>query len=215
MIKAVIFDMDGLMVDTEKLLMRFWIESAKSFGFDMNKEHVLSIRSLAAPLSEKKLKGIFGEEFDYKNVRLNRIKIMNEYIDKNGIEMKKGLVELLEYLKENNIMRAVATQTDRQRTKRYLSSIGVYDYFQKFICGDMIKNGKPFPDIYITACKELNVSPKETIALEDSPNGILSASRANVNPVMIPDLSEPDEETKKLLFAKCKSLDEVINILKR
>ena len=85
MLKGVIFDMDGLMLDTEKLLMRFWIESAKEYGFDMKPEHVLSIRSLAGKYAAPKLQGIFGKEFNYHSVRNRRIQLMNKFIEENGV----------------------------------------------------------------------------------------------------------------------------------
>lgn len=213
MIKAVIFDMDGLMIDTEKLLMRFWIESAKSFGFNMTKEDVLSIRSLAGKYTEIKLKKRFGENFDYQKVRARRIELMNDYILKNGIEKKKGLDELLIYLKENGYKTSVATATDLKRASMYLDIIDVKKYFDKIICATMVQNGKPKPDIYLKACEELNVLPCEAIALEDSPNGIISAHDAGCNAVMVPDLSEPDEEIQKLLFKRIDSLDMLIGIL--
>lgn len=214
MIKAVIFDMDGLMIDTEKLLMRFWIESAQSFGFNMTKEDVLSIRSLAGKYTEIKLKKRFGESFDYKSVRARRIELMNAYILKNGIEKKKGLDELLIYLKENGYKTSVATATDLKRASMYLGIIDVKKYFDKIVCATMVKNGKPKPDIYLKACEELDVLPCEAIALEDSPNGIISAHDAGCKAVMVPDLSEPDEEIKSLLFERIDSLDLLIPILK-
>ena len=150
MIKAVIFDMDGLMIDTEKLLMRFWIESAQSFGFNMTKEDVLSIRSLAGKYTEIKLKKRFGNSFDYKAVRARRIELMNAYILKNGIEKKKGLDELLNYLKGKYRI-SVATATDYERTEIYLKKAGVWGFFDKVICGPKVDNGKTAPDIYLKA----------------------------------------------------------------
>lgn len=214
MIKAVIFDMDGLMIDTEKLLMRFWIESAQSFGFNMTKEDVLSIRSLAGKYTEMKLKKRFGNSFDYKAVRARRIELMNAYILKNGIEKKKGLDELLIYLKENGYKTSVATATDLKRASMYLDIIDVKKYFDKIVCATMVKNGKPKPDIYLKACEELGVLPCEAIALEDSPNGIISAHDAGCKAVMVPDLSEPDEEIKSFLYERIDSLDLLIPILK-
>ena len=215
MIKGVIFDMDGLMIDTEKLLTRFWCEAAQFYGWNMTKEHVLGIRSLAAKYAEPHLKGIFGDDFNYFDVRAKRIELMNAYIAENGIEKKKGLDELLDYLDEAGLKKAVATATDRKRTKMYLTSIGVYDRFDKIVCGDMIKNGKPAPDIYITAAGELELPCGECMALEDSPNGIRSAFTAGCVPVMIPDLSQPDDETAKIMYEKCDDLSLVIDVLKK
>lgn len=215
MIKGVIFDMDGLMIDTEKLLTRFWCEAAQFYGWNMTKEHVLGIRSLAAKYAEPHLKGIFGDDFNYFDVRTKRIELMNAYIAENGIEKKKGLDELLDYLDEAGLKKAVATATDRKRTKMYLTSIGVYDRFDKIVCGDMIKNGKPAPDIYITAAGELELPCGECMALEDSPNGIRSAFTAGCVPVMIPDLSQPDDETAKIMYEKCDDLSQVIDVLKK
>jgi len=214
MIKGVIFDMDGLMIDTEKLLTRFWCEAANLYGFNMTMEHVLGIRSLAAKFAEPKLKGIFGESFDYMAVRAKRIELMNDYIEKNGIEKKKGLDDLLEYLKQNGYSIAVATATDLKRTTAYLTRINIFDYFDKIVCASMVKSGKPEPDIYLKASEELGLSPSECIALEDSPNGIISAHRAGCKPIMIPDLSEPDEELLKICEARLDSLDLVIDYLK-
>lgn len=215
MIKGILFDMDGLMVDTEKLLSRFWCESARSFGYPMTPEHVLGIRSLAAKYSEPHLKGIFGEDFDYKAIRAKRIELMNAFIAENGIEKKKGLDELLEYIAASGLKCAVCTATDRERTARYLKSVGVYDYFDEFVCGDMIANGKPEPDTYLAGAQKLGLDPAECIALEDSPNGVTSAYRAGCKPVMIPDLSQPDDETRAKLFGVCNDLSGVIAILER
>lgn len=212
-IKGIIFDMDGLMIDTEKYLVKFWIQAALEFGYDMKREHVLEIRSLAGKYAIPKLQNIFGKDFSYPDIRKRRAELMNNFIEKNGVEKKYGLDLLLEYLKKNGYKIAVATATEKERAEYYLKSINVYHYFDTIVCGSMIENGKPEPDIYLKACDEIGLEPKECIALEDSPNGILSAYRAGCNPIMIPDLSEPDEETLKLLYSKADNLEKVIEIL--
>lgn len=212
-IKGLIFDMDGLMLDTEKLLLKFWIQSANEFGFDMKREHVLGIRSLAAKYAIPKLQDIFGKSFDYYEVRKRRIELMNKYIEENGVEKKPGLDLLLEYLKIHGYKIAVATATDKPRAEMYLKSVGVLDYFDVMVCGPMVENGKPEPDIYLKACELLKLNPSECLALEDSPNGIISAYRAGCKPVMIPDLSQPDEEILCLLYKKLNRLDCVIDLL--
>lgn len=215
MVKSVVFDMDGLMLDTESLLTRFWVEAGKFYGFDMKKEHALKVRSLSHELTMKYFKGIFGDGFDYYAVRAKRIELMSDYINEYGLEKKKGLDELLEYLKTTGLKLGVATATDHQRTEMYLKSVGVYEYFDKFVCGDMVKKSKPSPEIYQTAANELGVECSETIALEDSPNGIQSAFDAGCIPVMVPDLSQPDEQLKKKLFCCCDDLIQVIDVIKK
>lgn len=215
MLRAVLFDMDGLITDTEKLLSRFWCQAANEYGFPMTPEHVLGIRSLSAKFAAPHLQSIFGEKFDYQKVRARRLKLMNDYIAENGIEAKPGLFELLDFIKEKNLLCAVCTATDRERTAKYLKSIGCYDYFDAFVCGDMIKNGKPCPDTYIEGAKALGVDTCECIALEDSPNGITSAYSAGCIAVMIPDLSQPDEELEKKVDAVCDNLADVKAVIEK
>ena len=215
MIKGIIFDMDGLMINTEKLLQRFWCEAANEFGYPMKPEHSLKIRSLSAKLAEPMLKQLVSPEFDYQKVRKRRMELMNAYIREHGVEEKEGLKELLSYLKEEKYDMAVATATDYARTKLYLSSIGVFSYFSQVICGDMVKNGKPKPDIYQLAVQKLGYEPGECVALEDSPNGILAAYRAGVLPIMVPDLDQPEEKTRQIAFQIVNNLKEVIPILEK
>ena len=214
MIQGVIFDMDGLMLDTEKLLAKYWIQAAREAGFPMTMEHVLGIRSLAAAYAEPKLKGIFGETFDYRAIRTRRRALTAAHLQAHGIEKKPGLDALLQFLRENGFRTAVATATDRERTTAYLKQVGVLVFFDTLICGDMVTKGKPDPEIYLTASQALGLPPENCMALEDSPNGIRSAYAAGCKAVMIPDLSEPEDDLKPLLYACVPGLADVIPILK-
>lgn len=210
MIKGAAFDMDGLMIDTEKLYVRFWIQSAADFGYDMKKEHVYAIRSLARKYSIPKLKGFFGEDFPSEEVRAHRTELMNEYIAQNGLEVKKGLFTLLGYLKNGGYRLAVTTATPRERTEMYLEKIGAIGYFDAMVCGDMVTNGKPDPEIYLTAAREIGLAPGECAAFEDSPNGIKAAYSAGCKAIMIPDLTPPDDEIKPMLSAVYDDLAEAV-----
>lgn len=212
-IKAVIFDMDGLLLDTEKLLVRFWVQAANEAGFPMTREDALSIRSLHRSFAIPFLRGKFGEKFDYVKIRSRRMELMNGYLSENPLELKDGAEELLDALKERGILAAVATATDYERTKDYLTRVGIFGRFDKIVCATMVERGKPEPDIYIYAAKQLGFAPEECAALEDSPNGVMSAVRAGCKTIMIPDLTEPDEELSDLIFAKCGSLRGVIDII--
>jgi HAD superfamily hydrolase (TIGR01509 family) len=208
--RGAIFDMDGLMLDTEKLLVRFWRQAASEYGYDMTDEDVFGIRSLSRKYSVPRLKERFGQEFPFDDVRSRRIKLMNDFIDQNGFEVKRGLFELLSYLKNSGKSIAVATATARDRATDYLRRINALDYFDAVICGDMVTNGKPEPDIYITAANELGIPCDECAAFEDSPNGVLSAYRAGCQVIMIPDLTQPTEEMLPTLSGVYSDLEKAI-----
>lgn len=215
MIKAVIFDMDGLILDTEKLLVKYWCQAANEAGFPMQREHALNIRSLARKFAIPYLQGEFGEDFDYQSIRNRRMELMAEHLGDNPPETKPGIRELLEYLSEKNIPAAIATATDYQRTEKYLSEAGIFSYFSKIVCASMVENGKPKPDVYLYAAEQLGLPPQECMALEDSPNGVRSASSAGCVTVMVPDLTQPDEELSGLIYAKADSLADVPAIIER
>ncbi len=213
-IKAVLFDLDGTLIDTEKYYRVCWKETLESFGYKVTDEQVLTLRSLGRPFAPDHIKKLVGDpDADYKAIRAKRSKLMEEMIAREGIQLKKGAVELLEYLRSKEIITAVSTASDLDRTTRYLNQVGLYDYFDKLISATMVEYGKPAPDVYLYACKELGLTPSSCIAVEDSPNGVKSAHDAGCNVIMVPDQTEPDEETMKMLWKKAGSLDEIIDFL--
>ncbi len=213
MVKAVIFDMDGLILDTEKLLVKYWCQAANEAGFPMQREHALNIRSLHRKFAIPYLQGLFGEEFDYAKIRSRRMELMADALTENGLELKKGVRELLAFLKEQGIASAIATATDYERTKDYLGRVGIFEQFDRIVCATMVEYGKPRPDIYLYAAQQLGLQPCECMALEDSPNGVRSAAAAGCVTVMVPDLTQPDEELASLIHAKADSLLEVPQII--
>lgn len=210
---TVIFDMDGTLLDTEKYYRICWKKALEKYGFIMTDEQALSMRSLGRPFAPLHLKEMFGEELDYYAVRDYRKKLMEEYLERYGIEVKPGAVELLSWLKDNHITTAVATATDMERTERYLVKTGLYDYMDSIVSAVMVKEGKPSPDIYLYACTQLKVKPEQTFAVEDSPNGVLSAYRAGCRVIMVPDQTQPDEELKKCLYACVPALSDIKQII--
>ena len=212
-ITAVLFDMDGLVLDTEKLYTRFWQEAACACGYPMTKEQALGMRSLNRGAGLAKMQSYFGPDVDYDFIRQKRIELMDAFVEKEGVTLKPGIHELLAFLKERGIKTAIATSSPMERTVLYLTSVGLQNSFDELVSGYMVERGKPEPDIYLYAAEKLGVKPEECMVLEDSPAGILAAHRAGCMPVMIPDQDEPDEETRKLLHAKADSLAAVIALL--
>lgn len=213
MIKAVIFDMDGLLLDTEKLLVRFWTQAANEAGFPMEREHALAIRSLHRKFAIPYLRELFGEGFDYVKIRSRRMELMSGYLSENPLELKSGARELLGYLNMNGIPAAIATATDLERTRDYLTRVGIFERFDRIVCATMVEEGKPKPDIYLYAARELGLPPSECMALEDSPNGVRSAASAGCVTVMVPDLTPPDVELGRLIRAAANSLGDVVGII--
>ena len=212
-VKAVFFDMDGLVLDTEKLYTRFWQEAGIAMGYPMTKEHALGMRSLNRDAGLSKMQSYFGESVDYDGTRKKRIELMDAFIQKEGVEVKPGLDVLLHYLKEQGIKTAITTSSPLERTISYLSMVGLEHSFDKIITGYMVKKGKPEPDIYLYASQQFGLVPSECIVLEDSPAGITAAYRAGCMPVMIPDQDEPTKELEQMLFAKVERLDFVVDLL--
>lgn len=212
-IRGVLFDMDGLVVDTEKLYSRFWREACGYFGFSMSYEQSLAMRALNAQAADATLKRFFGPNIEYLATRNKRIELMEAYTDQHGVDLKPGIVELLDYLDANGIPAAITSASPIPRIQNYLSKHGLENRFTALCSGRDVPQGKPAPDIYLHGAASLGLRAEECLALEDAPAGILSAYRAGCLPVMIPDLDQPADETKQLLYAKADSLADVIPLL--
>ncbi|AGI48476.1 haloacid dehalogenase superfamily, subfamily IA, variant 3 with third motif having DD or ED [Thermoplasmatales archaeon BRNA1] len=208
--KAVIFDMDGTLIDTEKFNIMFWCEAGKKFGFGITPDDVIHIRSLDSRLVAKYFRERFGDSFDFETVRGERRRLMRAHVEANGIEPKPGIREVLDYLKGTGAKLAVATASTQEHADDYLEQIGVKDMFDMVISTHSVENGKPAPDVYLYACRCLGFDPKDCVAVEDAPFGIESAYRAGCHVVTVPDVSEPDEKQLDMLECVAETLDGLI-----
>ena len=207
-IKAVLFDMDGTLIDTEKFFRIAWPQAAAEFGYHVTDEQALNLRSLGRPFQPAYLKSQFGEDYPADEVRARRKEIMEEYLKDGGLQPMPGAEDCLRRLRDLGVTLAVTTASDMERTTRYLTKLGLVKYFDRLISATEVPEGKPSPDIYLYAVKELGLTPEDCIAVEDAPNGILSAYRAGLRVIMVPDQSEPDDELRPMLYACLGSLSE-------
>lgn len=213
--KAVVFDMDGVLFDTERVCMESWIAVAKEDKLPGMEEIFPRCIGRNANDSKQIVLEAYGQDFDYDAFRKKASDWFWDYIGKSGLPVMPGVEEILAWLKEKGWIIGLASSTRSSSVRSHLEQAGIRDYFQAVITGDMVEHSKPLPDIYLMACQELGVEPSEAYAIEDSPNGIRSAHAAGMCPLMVPDMLQPDEEIKRLSCRVFKNLTEVLEFIKQ
>ncbi|MDO5546644.1 MAG: HAD family phosphatase [Eubacteriales bacterium] len=212
-VRGVLFDVDGVILDTECLYSRFWMEACHFYGFPMTREQSLQMRSLNKTAGQEKFHTLFGPSADYATIRQKRIELMDAFVEKEGVAPKPDICALLDALEQRGIPCAITSSSPRQRLQSYLTPLNLYHRFTKVVTGYDVPKGKPEPDIYLRGAAELGLEPGACLALEDSPAGILSAFRAGCLPVLIPDQDCPGEDTLSLLYAKADTLADIVTLL--
>ena len=210
---GVLFDMDGVVIDSESLYTRFWMEAAGDLGFPMTREQALQMRSLNPGLARSKIESFFGKEADYAAIRAHRIELMNAHIEAHGVDEKPGIRALLALLKEKNIPCAITSSTAVPVIRQHLGRLGLLEGFTALRSGKDVPHGKPAPDIYLAGAAALGLKPENCLAIEDSPTGAEAAWRAGCKTVIVPDQDQPDEVTLSRCFARADSLFDVMELL--
>ncbi len=214
-VQGVLFDMDGVILDSEKLYARFWAEGCAFFGYPMTHQQALGMRSLNAQAGQAYLSSLFGEEIRYDAVRAKRIERMDAYVAEKGIEAKPGVYELLDCLQKMGIPYAITTASPTDRIQDHLGRLGLYHRFDHICSAKQVPQGKPEPDIYLFGAETIGIPPENCLALEDSYTGLLSAHRAGCMASIVPDLDQPDEKILDLAFGQFDSLADVIPFLQQ
>nr|WP_308627161.1 HAD family phosphatase [uncultured Eisenbergiella sp.] len=215
MIEAIVFDMDGILFDTERLSVESWVEVAGQMGLGDIDKGVYGCIGLNRTDCRIFLKETYGEDFPYEYFREQTAAVFQQKVDKDGLPVMKGAQELLLWLQEKGMKVALASSTNTRKVESHLQLAGFTGFFQAVIGGDMVEHSKPLPDIYWKACQLLQADPAGTVAVEDSPNGIRSAYAAGMLPVMVPDLVQPDPEIANMLYQRCDSLFAVRDFLEK
>lgn len=207
--KAVIFDMDGLMFDTERVFIGAWDYAGEKMGLGKAGYMLFRTLGLNTQGSNQQWRMEFGEDVDTDAMWAYSKEYMDDYYSKYAVSVKPGLYDLLTYLKCQGYKLAVASSTKREKVEKHLCSTNVRHYFDVVIAGDMVEKSKPEPDIYLMAAAALGVKPEECYALEDSRNGLLSAHAAGCKAIMVPDLWQPDDVVKQFILGPFESLLQV------
>lgn len=214
MIKAIIFDMDGLMIDSEKVTFECYQERLKDMNLTMDEEFYKTLLGKPIKGIYQRFYDVYGNDFPIENVIQDVHQLMAERFETEGVPVKKGLVELLHYLKDNNYKTIVATSSNRDRVDKILAQAKITEFFDDSICGDEVTKGKPNPEVFLKSCQKLGVNVDEAIVLEDSEAGIQASYDANIKVICIPDMKYPEKQYEEKTFKILKDLTEVTAYLK-
>lgn len=207
--EAVIFDMDGVLIDTERISFKSFQEVFKKYSYEMDEKFYLTMIGRNVKSIRGLMENEYGTSFPFDEIYEQKVNLCREIISRDGVIMKEGVHELIDYLIKENYKIAVATSTSRIRAVQLLEEIGVKEKVNFVICGDQVENSKPDPEIFLKAAKGLGVEPEKCIVIEDSDAGITAAHAAKMIGINVPDMKILDDETKKLAFKICESLLEV------
>lgn len=199
MYKAVVFDMDGVLIDSEKIYRLCWKKNGMSIGIPEDEMERICDRVAGGNKTSnaRVFREVMGEDFDYLAFRERTMQMFAGYVGEHGLELKPGVRETLDALKAHGMRIALATSTVRELAEDRLDMVGLTGYFDEKVCGDEITEGKPAPDIYLKACEKLGVSPEDAVGVEDSINGVIASDTAGLYTVMVVDLIPPNEITEQ------------------
>ena len=194
MIKAVIFDVDGTLLDTERIYMQAWKDAAAELGYEITDELLRKTRAINVKEAARIFESEIGNGFSYDKTRAVRVRIAEEIIHRESPILKPGVTELLAFLQRKDIRLSAASSTNLKGTQAHLAESGILDPFEVVVGGDMVTKGKPNPDIFLKAAELLHLAPQECIVVEDSPAGIRAAHAAGMKAVLVPDQAAITQE---------------------
>ena len=213
MVSGIIFDMDGILIDSERQSNEGWLWAAGQLGVDMPMWLIDSFKGAPAELCCKFFDDYYKGVIDYWEAKEIRTQHVYKIRETEGIPVKKGVKDIFEYIRNNGLKCAVATSTRRESAEKTLHEIGVWDYLDAVVYGDEVERGKPEPDIFLRAAKAIGVNPSEAVVVEDSINGIKAGYAADMRVVHIPDTIAIDDDIRKLTYMVCADLNGLIDVV--
>jgi len=209
---AVIFDMDGLMLDTERLTIPLWIEAGIIFEYNITEDVLHRTIGISSEKARKVLFDEFGAEFPYDKICNEFRLLVRKEIEKNGVPKKPGLDYLLDRLSAAKIPMGVATSSRKATALEMLGKAGILDRFTSITSGDEVVNGKPAPDIFLLAAEKLGQPPSACVGFEDSPAGLRGLYDAGIRSIFIKDVIEPPQEILSTVWQSCSNLAEAVEL---
>lgn len=213
MVSGIIFDMDGILIDSERQSNEGWLWAAGQLGVDMPMWLIDSFKGAPAELCCKFFDDYYKGVIDYWEAKELRTQHVYKIRETEGIPVKNGVKDIFEYIRNNGLKCAVATSTRRESAEKTLHEIGVWDYLDAVVYGDEVEHGKPEPDIFLRAAKAIGVNPSEAVVVEDSINGIKAGYAADMRVVHIPDTIAIDDDIRKLTYMVCDDLNGLIDVV--
>lgn len=213
MVSGIIFDMDGVLIDSERQSNEGWLWAAGQLEVDMPMWLIDSFKGAPAELCCKFFDDYYKGVIDYWEAKELRTQHVYKIRETEGIPVKKGVKDIFEYIRNNGLKCAVATSTRRESAEKTLHEIGVWDYLDAVVYGDEVEHGKPEPDIFLRAAKAIGVNPSEAVVVEDSINGIKAGYAAGMRVVHIPDTIAIDDDIRKLTYMVCDDLNGLIDVV--
>lgn len=210
MVDAVVFDMDGVLFDTERICSECWRQIGKEWKLPHMEQVIHTCIGLNDTDTAQVFSEFYGLEFPFLEFKKRNTKLFYEKIDADGLPIKTGVFEILDYLKDKGCRIGLASSTRETSVRSHIKNAGIEACFEVVVGGDMVTHSKPNPEIYQIALKKLSVEPGRAVAIEDSANGIKSAYQAGMKPIMVPDLVEPSKEIIPMTYKICRNLLEVI-----
>ena len=214
MIKAILFDMDGTLIDDEKYTISSKIIEGKKYGFNVKRKDVLMSLGMSKENSRKHFTSIYGENFPVDELAYQRFVYIINSMKERGIKLKPYVKKIIRFCKKNDIKKSICTSTTREKVNEYSRYGDLFNNFDFIVTGDEIKNGKPSPDIFLKGLELSNVKKEECLVIEDSNIGVEAALNAGIDVIMIPDLVKPQGKTLINRVKVYKNLNEVIKLVK-